>query len=273
MILRSQKIVPEYRVIPVDHVDVQALLIVSSAQYRVLRLLKQGYASQQIIAMTGESHSGGSEYIATMAKSLRALGINLRASGRSKQSSNYSVTVDPRQLLVIPNKNEKLGRIGIEHYFRDEDGSRRTEIETRPGWIVPNPHGYEKPLSFDLATETVKALAAQIRDTEDFSVMPILADALQDAGCADEQLLWECRTEFVVPPMPEIPIDPCPVKGFEPRRAWFRDTFSAHVAHDRYCELRDAADLILMERAWLLGRHRRVVDRLAGWPNNRVIAD
>jgi hypothetical protein len=30
-------------------------------------------------------------------------------------------------------------------------------------------------------------------ESRDFSVMPILADALQDPGCEDEQLLAHCR--------------------------------------------------------------------------------
>ena len=34
-------------------------------------------------------------------------------------------------------------------------------------------------------------------DTRDFSAMPILADALQDAGCEDEQVLGHCRCEGV----------------------------------------------------------------------------
>ena len=42
-------------------------------------------------------------------------------------------------------------------------------------------------------TETVLALARQMYATRDFSVMPILADALQDAGCGDEQILSHCR--------------------------------------------------------------------------------
>jgi hypothetical protein len=29
--------------------------------------------------------------------------------------------------------------------------------------------------------------------TGDFSAMPILADALQEAGCENEWLLWHCR--------------------------------------------------------------------------------
>ena len=43
-------------------------------------------------------------------------------------------------------------------------------------------------------TETVVALCRRMLDLRDFSAMPILADALQDAGCADEELLAQCQS-------------------------------------------------------------------------------
>jgi hypothetical protein len=42
-------------------------------------------------------------------------------------------------------------------------------------------------------TSTVLALARQMHDSRDFSAMPILADALQDVGCENEELLNHCR--------------------------------------------------------------------------------
>ena len=42
-------------------------------------------------------------------------------------------------------------------------------------------------------TTTVLALAQQMYESRDFSAMPILADALQDAGCASEEVLSHCR--------------------------------------------------------------------------------
>ncbi len=44
-------------------------------------------------------------------------------------------------------------------------------------------------------TTTAFALARQMYEGRDFSVMPILADALQDAGCEDEAVLSHCRGE------------------------------------------------------------------------------
>jgi hypothetical protein len=42
-------------------------------------------------------------------------------------------------------------------------------------------------------TSTVAALAHQMYDSRDFSAMPILADALQDAGCDHPDILGHCR--------------------------------------------------------------------------------
>lgn len=42
-------------------------------------------------------------------------------------------------------------------------------------------------------TSTAVALAWQMYESRDFSPMPILADALQDAGCDNEDILAHCR--------------------------------------------------------------------------------
>ncbi|MCE9561749.1 MAG: hypothetical protein K8U57_06800 [Planctomycetes bacterium] len=44
-------------------------------------------------------------------------------------------------------------------------------------------------------TSDVVALAQGIYANRDFSAMPILADALQDAGCDSEDMLAHCRDE------------------------------------------------------------------------------
>jgi anti-anti-sigma factor len=52
-----------------------------------------------------------------------------------------------------------------------------------------------RPVAFDPAwrTDTVVAVARQMYDAGEFGAMPILADALQDAGCEDEHVLMHCR--------------------------------------------------------------------------------
>jgi hypothetical protein len=52
-----------------------------------------------------------------------------------------------------------------------------------------------RPATFAPAwrTDTAVSLARQMYDSRDFSAMPILADALQDAGCANVDILDHCR--------------------------------------------------------------------------------
>jgi hypothetical protein len=52
-----------------------------------------------------------------------------------------------------------------------------------------------RPLTFDAAwlTSTAVSLARGMYESRDFGAMPILADALQDAGCDSEDVLNHCR--------------------------------------------------------------------------------
>jgi hypothetical protein len=58
--------------------------------------------------------------------------------------------------------------------------------------IFGNPY---RSVKFDKAwrTDTAVALAKQMYDAREFSGMPILADALQDAGCDNDDVLSHCR--------------------------------------------------------------------------------
>jgi hypothetical protein len=61
--------------------------------------------------------------------------------------------------------------------FRDIFGNPFRSITFSPAW----------------RTDTAVALARQTYDSRDFSAMPILADALQDAGCDNNDILDHCR--------------------------------------------------------------------------------
>jgi hypothetical protein len=52
-----------------------------------------------------------------------------------------------------------------------------------------------RPAAFspEWRTDTAVVLARQVYESRDFGAMPILADALQDAGCEDADILSHCR--------------------------------------------------------------------------------
>jgi hypothetical protein len=74
-----------------------------------------------------------------------------------------------------------------------------------PGFIYPRKNRalladivgpIPRATAFDPAwrTSDAVALARAMYDSRDFGAMPILADALQDAGCDDKELLAHCRS-------------------------------------------------------------------------------
>ncbi len=91
-----------------------------------------------------------------------------------------------------------------------EDASRSAQLilphqYSHPVWEEEHSHAIRvlrdifgnpfRPVAFDPAwrTDTAVAVARQMYDSRDFGAMPILADALQDAGCEDEHILNHCR--------------------------------------------------------------------------------
>jgi hypothetical protein len=90
-------------------------------------------------------------------------------------------------------------------YFREPDweglpagvppsATERAEQVTILRDIFGNPF---RPVAFDPTwrTSTVVGLANLMYKSRDFSAMPILADALQDAGCHSEEILNHCLGE------------------------------------------------------------------------------
>ncbi len=67
--------------------------------------------------------------------------------------------------------------------------AKKRKGETRRGWMF----------SASWRTDTAVQLARQMYESCEFSAMPILADALQDAGCDNEDILNHCRESIHAP--------------------------------------------------------------------------
>src|SRR5262245_49415618 len=75
---------------------------------------------------------------------------------------------------TTPVEQERVAQADL---LRDIFGNPFRPVALDPSWL----------------TSTVNALARQMYESRDFSAMPILADALQDAGCDSDDILDHCR--------------------------------------------------------------------------------
>jgi hypothetical protein len=78
-----------------------------------------------------------------------------------------------------------------DNWTTAHDAALRTQADIVRD-IFPPP-GYTPHLERGWLTSTVIAMARQMDEFGDFSAVPILADALQDAGCDAETVLQCCR--------------------------------------------------------------------------------
>ena len=96
-------------------------------------------------------------------------------------------------------------------------------------------------------TSTVVGICKRIRETADYSALPILADAFQDAGCDDDEVLGQLRSELTMSAAQRVV---CLVHGGEPAEAveWIADfatKFLSDYHHPQpysYEEIMEAAE-------------------------------
>jgi biotin carboxyl carrier protein len=82
-----------------------------------------------------------------------------------------------RLLPLTPGEHARYQRGDAVGLLRDIFGDPFREVMLDPAW----------------RTEAVVGLARGMYETRNFSPMPVLADALEDAGCADPGVLAHCR--------------------------------------------------------------------------------
>jgi hypothetical protein len=89
-----------------------------------------------------------------------------------------------------PEKRHQYDRFSTDPDWRDECHSQAELVRD----IFGNPF---RPAAFapEWRTDTAVSLAEQMYGSRDFGAMPILADALQDAGCDTGDILHHCRGE------------------------------------------------------------------------------
>ncbi|WP_439621821.1 hypothetical protein [Gemmata sp.] len=96
--------------------------------------------------------------------------------------------INARTLLALGDVNDDRP----SNAFRIQMDAEKAECADLFREVFGNPF---RPIAFnaDWRTDTVVSLATAAYESRDFSTLPILADALQDAGCDADDLLAHCR--------------------------------------------------------------------------------
>ncbi len=106
------------------------------------------------------------------------------------RTKNESITIgDDIVVTVIDVRGDKV-RLGVV-LPREKSVHRQEVWELLHG---PWPRAILDPAWLTWQDGSVLRLARTIAEKGDFDVLPILADALEDAGCADAAILEHCRS-------------------------------------------------------------------------------
>jgi hypothetical protein len=159
-----------------------------SPSERKLRLLLVAFGRRTV-----PEGSGWSPDDRSTARSLWEAVVNdaeRMADGLSCEASSEYGGVGPAQIFLDPSARRAVRHV-LEHRL-PPDGQTREVAAALIRDIFGTPF---RPVPFEPAwrTDTVLSLAQQMYDSRDFSGMPILADALQEAGCASDDILTHCR--------------------------------------------------------------------------------
>jgi hypothetical protein len=123
--------------------------------------------------------------------------LNSEPDGSTVQAGLAALTGDPvRTALAVAGAFAVLAdAAGNPYWDGDGETGRVAESNAQCGLvreIMGNPF---RPVAFDTAwaTETAVRLGTSMYEDRDFAAMPILADALEDAGCDARDILDHCR--------------------------------------------------------------------------------
>jgi hypothetical protein len=121
-----------------------------------------------------------------------------RATGKSKPTGGSWTPADAVQMATSLIRSEVLvtAPIRIAIFFNWMKIRTRAEEEAIQVDLLRDVFGNPfRKVKFSPAwrTDTAVSLARTMYDSREFGAMPILADALQDAGCDNETILAQCR--------------------------------------------------------------------------------
>jgi hypothetical protein len=130
--------------------------------------------AEEAFQSTSWSDNGGANKLVTSA----ARGITAPTTEQSIFDDDMLPGFVTNAVLLMGDSDDpEMERREQSSLLRDIIGNPFRPITADPAWLTPG----------------VVALARRMYDARDFSPMPILADALQDAGCEQADILAHCR--------------------------------------------------------------------------------
>jgi hypothetical protein len=160
----------------------------SGEEHRALLPLVESFAD----GGTGESELNRKCFYANLLHEERVVG--LMREGTSPEAARRQLAADAAAVLAATPPNgwmaainalKEAGRVG-------KQSLRRVQQMVLLRDIFGNPL---RPVAFDPSWRTSAAvgIAQTMYESRDFAAMPILADALEDAGCDSADVLTHCR--------------------------------------------------------------------------------
>jgi hypothetical protein len=146
-----------------------------------------------------EKHADGAVADSTLLKAFRAAD---KAFDRLAETPGLKATSPLRCAAAAVNwcaisTNGKVAELGCHAAFQARHATKKPHAEAyEQAYLLQDVLGGKKPavkLDPEWRTSTVVALARGIYAERAFDRMPILADALQDAGCENKRILSHCR--------------------------------------------------------------------------------
>src|SRR5207244_10594160 len=111
---------------------------------------------------------------------LNALGSAACAAGAEAEAAAYAAGKNDQTAKVAEEATRAAEEIAQANLLRHVLGNPFRRVSIAPAWLVWN-------------DGTIPKLAQTIYDERAFDRLPILADALEDAGCDDAEILAHCR--------------------------------------------------------------------------------
>jgi hypothetical protein len=151
----------------------------------------ESWADGKLSAGALAEHRSATEFVrAREERAYQEVRFDLTPSSQKRRKRYYAAQA--AAWVVVPRKDRILRAAYActvaAPATRDEEGAHCDILRD----IFGNPF---RPVAFDAdwRTSTAVAIAQGMYDSRDFGAMPILADALQDAGCDNDDVLNHCR--------------------------------------------------------------------------------